>query len=126
MGKLDGKTAIVTGAARRLGRAYAKRLAGLGAKLAVADLTARSPRLRRQAAPLWKSRSMSVTTRRSRRWLRGSSRSGVSSVLPFAAVASLPICRRRHEPANLSREQAGEFDRRRVLILRADNLQARR
>jgi 3-oxoacyl-[acyl-carrier protein] reductase len=37
MGKLDGKVAIVTGAARGLGRAYAKRLAGLGAKVAVAD-----------------------------------------------------------------------------------------
>jgi len=31
MGKLDGKVAIVTGAARGLGRAYARRLAGLGA-----------------------------------------------------------------------------------------------
>jgi NAD(P)-dependent dehydrogenase (short-subunit alcohol dehydrogenase family) len=38
MGKLDGKVAIVTGAARGLARAYAKRLAGLGAKVAVADL----------------------------------------------------------------------------------------
>ena len=38
MGKLDGKVAIVTGTARGLGRAYANRLAGLGAKLAVADL----------------------------------------------------------------------------------------
>jgi 3-oxoacyl-[acyl-carrier protein] reductase len=28
MGKLDGKVAIVTGAARGLGRAYARRLAG--------------------------------------------------------------------------------------------------
>ena len=37
MGKLDGKVAIVTGAARGLGRAYSKRLAGLGAKVAVAD-----------------------------------------------------------------------------------------
>jgi NAD(P)-dependent dehydrogenase (short-subunit alcohol dehydrogenase family) len=35
-GKLDGKVAIVTGA-RGLGRAYAKRLAGLGAKVAVAS-----------------------------------------------------------------------------------------
>src|SRR5947207_15238596 len=42
MGKLDGKVAIVTGAARGLGRAYAKRLAGLGAKGAVADLNLRS------------------------------------------------------------------------------------
>jgi hypothetical protein len=40
--------------------------------------------------------------------------------------ASLSICRRWHEAANLSREQAGEFDRRRVLILRADDLQAHR
>jgi len=42
MGTLDGKVAIVTGAARGLGRAYAKRLAGLGAKVAVADLNLRS------------------------------------------------------------------------------------
>ena len=42
MGKLDGKVAIVTGAARGLGRAYAKRLAALGAKLAVADINLRS------------------------------------------------------------------------------------
>jgi 3-oxoacyl-[acyl-carrier protein] reductase len=42
MGKLDGKVAIVTGAARGLGRAYARRLAGLGAKLAVADVNLRS------------------------------------------------------------------------------------
>ena len=34
MGKLEGKVAIVTGAARGLGRAYARRLAGLGAKVA--------------------------------------------------------------------------------------------
>jgi D-arabinose 1-dehydrogenase-like Zn-dependent alcohol dehydrogenase len=40
--QLDGKVAIVTGAARGLGRAYAKRLAGLGAKVAVADLNLRS------------------------------------------------------------------------------------
>src|SRR5260370_16213753 len=42
MGKLDGKVAIVTGAARGLGRSYAKRLAGLGAKVAVADLNLHS------------------------------------------------------------------------------------
>ena len=42
MGKLDGKVAIVTGAARGLGRAYAKRLARLGAKVAVADLNLHS------------------------------------------------------------------------------------
>jgi 3-oxoacyl-[acyl-carrier protein] reductase len=42
MGKLDGKVAIVTGAARGLGRAYARRLASLGAKVAVSDLNLRS------------------------------------------------------------------------------------
>ena len=42
MGKLDGKVAIVTGAARGLGRAYAKRLAGLDAKVAVVDLNLHS------------------------------------------------------------------------------------
>ncbi|HEX6440606.1 MAG TPA: SDR family oxidoreductase [Stellaceae bacterium] len=42
MGKLDGKVAIVTGAARGLGRGYARRLAGLGAKVGVADLNLRS------------------------------------------------------------------------------------
>jgi 3-oxoacyl-[acyl-carrier protein] reductase len=42
MGKLDGKVAIVTGAARGLGRAYAKRLAELGAKVAVTDLNLHS------------------------------------------------------------------------------------
>jgi 3-oxoacyl-[acyl-carrier protein] reductase len=42
MAKLDGKVAVVTGAARGLGRAYAKRLAGLGAKVAVADLNLHS------------------------------------------------------------------------------------
>src|ERR1700730_13255385 len=42
MSKRGGKVAIVTGAARGLGRAYAKRLAGLGAKVAVADLNLHS------------------------------------------------------------------------------------
>jgi len=42
MAKLDGKVAIVTGAARGLGRAYAKRLAGFGARVGVADLNLRS------------------------------------------------------------------------------------
>src|SRR4051794_15516580 len=42
MGKLDGKVALITGAARGLGRAYAKRLARLGAKIAVADLNLRA------------------------------------------------------------------------------------
>ena len=42
MRKLDGKVAIVTGAGRGLGRAYALRLAGLGAKVAVCDLNLRS------------------------------------------------------------------------------------
>src|SRR5258707_13716150 len=42
MGKVDGKVAIGSGAARGLGRAYAKRLAGLEAKVAVADLNLHS------------------------------------------------------------------------------------
>jgi len=42
MGKLDGKVALVTGAARGLGRAYARRLAGLGAKIAIADINLKS------------------------------------------------------------------------------------
>jgi 3-oxoacyl-[acyl-carrier protein] reductase len=42
MAKLDGKVAIVTGGGRGLGRAYARRLAGLGAKIAVCDLNLRS------------------------------------------------------------------------------------
>jgi 3-oxoacyl-[acyl-carrier protein] reductase len=42
MAKLDGKVAIVTGAGRGLGRAYARRLAGLGAKLVITDINLRS------------------------------------------------------------------------------------
>jgi 3-oxoacyl-[acyl-carrier protein] reductase len=38
VGRLDGQTAIVTGAARGLGRAYAHRLASLGARVAVCDV----------------------------------------------------------------------------------------
>ena len=41
-GKLDGKVAIVTGAGRGLGRAYARRLASLGAKIAVTDINLKS------------------------------------------------------------------------------------
>lgn len=39
---LDGKVALVTGAARGLGRAYALRLAELGANVAVADINMKS------------------------------------------------------------------------------------
>jgi 3-oxoacyl-[acyl-carrier protein] reductase len=42
MGKLGGKVGIVTGAARGIGRAYAKRLSALGARVAVFDIDLRS------------------------------------------------------------------------------------
>jgi 3-oxoacyl-[acyl-carrier protein] reductase len=41
---LEGKTALVTGAARGLGRAYALHLAGLGADVAVLDIDLHSYR----------------------------------------------------------------------------------
>jgi 3-oxoacyl-[acyl-carrier protein] reductase len=44
MGKLDGKVAIVTGAARGMGHAYAHRLASLGASIAVFDRDLKSYR----------------------------------------------------------------------------------
>jgi len=42
MGKLSGQTALVTGAARGLGRAYALRLAELGANVGVIDISLHS------------------------------------------------------------------------------------
>ena len=39
---LDGKVAIVTGGGRGLGRAYARRLAALGAKITICDLSLKS------------------------------------------------------------------------------------
>ena len=40
--RLDGKVALVTGAARGLGRAYALRLAELGADVGVIDIDLKS------------------------------------------------------------------------------------
>ncbi len=55
------------------------------------------------------------------------------TVVEFASVVDVVRCaaelcvgRRRHKAADLSREQAGEFDRRPVLTLRPDDLQAHR
>lgn len=42
MGKLTGKTAVVTGAARGIGREYALRLASLGANIGVIDINLKS------------------------------------------------------------------------------------
>jgi 3-oxoacyl-[acyl-carrier protein] reductase len=42
MGKLDGKTALITGAARGLGRSYALHLASLGADVGVIDINLKS------------------------------------------------------------------------------------
>ncbi|GAA0348657.1 3-oxoacyl-[acyl-carrier-protein] reductase [Oceanobacillus oncorhynchi subsp. oncorhynchi] len=42
MGKLDGKVAVVTGAARGIGREYAHRLAKLGADVGVIDINLKS------------------------------------------------------------------------------------
>ena len=116
MGKLNENVAIVTGAARGLGRAYAKRLAGLGAKVAVADLNLHSyeefeaeakdmtadstvAEIEASGVPLWASRSMSVTLRQSRRWWRGSSRNGVGSMFSSRTPAAVVVARWIPRPA---------------------------
>jgi hypothetical protein len=44
----------------------------------------------------------------------------------YPATRDLAVCRWRHEAANLGRKQPSEFDRRRILTLRPDDLQAHR
>jgi 3-oxoacyl-[acyl-carrier protein] reductase len=75
MGKLDGKVAIVTGAARGLGRAYAKRLAGLGAKVAVTDLNLHSYEEFEAEA-----KDMTADSTVATRWWRASWLNGVGSM----------------------------------------------
>jgi hypothetical protein len=41
-------------------------------------------------------------------------------------LATSRVCRRRREAADLDREQPSEFDRRRILTLRPDDLEAHR
>ena len=114
MGKLDGKVTIVTGGARGLGRAYAKRLAGLGARVAVADLNLRSyEEFEAEAKDMMAdstvaeieaaggialgARSISAIMKRSRRWWAASSTNGVGwtcSSRMQAEVAADPSIRR--------------------------------
>lgn len=61
---------------------------------------------------------------------RGSSRAKFCEIWDVVravpCAGELRVCRRRDEAADLSREQPGEFDRRQVLALGTDDLQAHR
>ena len=120
MGKLDGKVAIVTGAARGLGRAYAKRLAGLGAKVAVADLNLRSyEEFEAEAKDMTADSTVAEIeatggtalgievdvrdTRRSRRWSRASCRNGAASMSWSPMPAAVAVGRWTPRPAPLTR-----------------------
>ena len=53
MGELDGKVAVVTGAAHGLGRIHALNLASMGARVVVNDLGAKADGTGRDEEPAW-------------------------------------------------------------------------
>jgi NAD(P)-dependent dehydrogenase (short-subunit alcohol dehydrogenase family) len=79
MGGLTGRTVLITGAARGIGAASARRLAGEGARLVLADLDGSG--VNALAAELGRSRSgpMSRARRTSSTWRAGGSGAATAS-----------------------------------------------